>query len=498
MRELHSVAWSCDDSLIICASYKPHKSRYPEVPGEQRVDVFDALRGTKLRTLAGAHDYASFALAPHPQVRNCLLTGGHDGALWAWDLSARTPRRTPALVEKPNLAEEDVERSSYNDVGVGNDAGSQLDEAFLRFAGTGDGAPAPPPSSEQRAAASTQAVSSPGVPGEIWSITWSPDGSRFAAVDLAGQLHVFFGKKEEHPPAVLGQAPRHQYLASDYAELVWDANSYALDAATRVAPHLAPREFFRNYLSQTSGAHHDDNDDDFVPLVDARDLPHKQRDGSLLPAATAKPLALSAAEQRRRLGRLDDTRRLLEASLSKEAYAEAFTDARNLSYDTLAVARFWWPEAADLDVAKRAGRFDDDDHKDDALLPCSRERPQGTSASQPASGVGVGGGGVGTVVVDVGGGARVGVEGAAVRELAEELLHGVSLFVVEGHGRQRGFGDALGKVLRVVVGVEGGHVGWVDLQGLELGPVGVLVEVVPREGLQGGEAGRWSLLEEAP
>ena len=61
-------------------------------------------------------------------------------------------------------------------------------------------------------------------------------GRRFAVVDFAGQLHVFAAATSD---ATLRATPRDQYLVTDYSELIWDDRGYAIDAATRGAPHLA-------------------------------------------------------------------------------------------------------------------------------------------------------------------------------------------------------------------------------------------------------------------
>ena len=312
-RELSSVAWTCDDTLIVCTSYKRAKKKMGfETPGDQRVDIFDALSGRKIRSLR-AHSYVCFAIAPHPRDRNRLLTGGHDGALRSWDLQRSEPMTTEFIAPPP------------------------LDR------------PAP--------------VTSP-VPGEIWSITWSGDGMRFAAVDLAGQLHIF-------GPRGNGDPPRSQYLSSDYAELVWDANLYAVDAATRVGPHLAPREFFRNYLSQQQEV--PVGDDSVVPLVDEREAPHKDEKGHWIFAATSVPVPLSENEDARRISQLRERRNL---DLSKDTFA--LTDPRGLSYQSLAGARFWWPEARSLLVLADANSFP-------VLVPATKPKPSRKTSPRPAT-----------------------------------------------------------------------------------------------------------------
>mmetsp|Transcript_22145 Transcript_22145/g.26637 ORF Transcript_22145/g.26637 Transcript_22145/m.26637 type:complete len:1749 (+) Transcript_22145:34-5280(+) len=324
-RELTSVAWSQDDSLVFISTFaRPKRIRGQLTeprPGDQRIDIFEANTGTKLRSLL-AHTWDCFALAPHPRHRNSFVSGGHDGALRFWELDAKSTKPIAELLIPPDeetqqqfLEQQQQQQSGVNVSRQQNDDDDDDIQAQQRLASNALGL-------GQRLDGRSTAASECW-PGEIWSATWSVDGSRLAAVDLVGQLHLF-GPRGNKP---VQPVPRDQYLASDYAELVWDDQLYALDATTRVAPHLAPREFARNFMRQnhTSG-------EPFPLIVDAREVPHRPN----LPAAQIAPTTTQA----------DATRH----DLTKAVLPETM---HGTLYKTLTDIRTWWYDARELIAATK-------------------------------------------------------------------------------------------------------------------------------------------------
>ena len=159
---------------------------------------------------------------------------------------------------------------------------------------------------------------------------------RFACVDLAGQVHVFGPET-----GAAKRAPREQYLATDYGELVWDGRLYAVDAATRLPGHLAPAAHARNAFGDAHGRR--------PPLFDGRHVPQPAGDdrakglaraSRALPRGLEGPAADAAATDAG--GRAAFAARLAVAN----ARADLFHSGPPLA--KFQATRHWWPRARDV------------------------------------------------------------------------------------------------------------------------------------------------------
>ncbi|KAH8056226.1 hypothetical protein JL722_7528 [Aureococcus anophagefferens] len=275
-RELSAACWTCDDALIVLSSWA-------EAAKSQRVHVFAAYDGAALRTFE-AHGDQCFALAPHPLDGRLVLSGGHDGRVRAWALDGDATRRcrdfsasldgaAPAFLSRHVAGSDELpaERavSSALDRLRNESAPTPRDRAAANAASPADGddgdAVESPAQARRRRDRVRALASGPNVAAaEIWAAAWSGDGRRFAGVDLAGQVHVFGPET-----GAAKHAPREQYLATDYGELVWDGRLYAVDAATRLPGHLAPAAHARNAFGDAHGRR---------PLFDGRHVPQPAGD----------------------------------------------------------------------------------------------------------------------------------------------------------------------------------------------------------------------------
>ncbi|EEZ97170.1 Bromodomain and WD repeat-containing protein 3-like Protein [Tribolium castaneum] len=138
------------------------------------------VRSGQLDKILTGHTDEIYVLESHPHDRNVILSAGHDGQLFIWDL--------------------------------------YKGEIISRFNNT---------------------IENQGY-GAIFDVKWSPDGNVVAASDSHGHLLIFgFGTGD----SLFEQLPKELFFHTDYRPLVRDTNNYVLDEQTQIPPHLMPPPF---------------------------------------------------------------------------------------------------------------------------------------------------------------------------------------------------------------------------------------------------------------
>uniref|UniRef100_A0A669DRE7 Bromodomain and WD repeat domain containing 3 n=1 Tax=Oreochromis niloticus TaxID=8128 RepID=A0A669DRE7_ORENI len=160
------VAWDRTDSTVITAV-----SNY-------LLKVWSTSTGQLLHILSG-HDDEVFVLEAHPFDSRIMLSAGHDGNIYIWDLTK----------------------------------GVKIRNFFNMIEGQGHGA--------------------------IYDCKFSADGQHFACTDSHGHLLIFgFGCSRPYE-----KIPDQMFFHTDYRPLIRDSNNYVLDEQTQQAPHLMPPPF---------------------------------------------------------------------------------------------------------------------------------------------------------------------------------------------------------------------------------------------------------------
>ncbi|KAG7223301.1 hypothetical protein INR49_015657, partial [Caranx melampygus] len=160
------VAWDRADSTVITAV-----SNY-------LLKVWNTASGQLLHVLSG-HDDEVFVMEAHPFDSRIMLSAGHDGNIYIWDLSR----------------------------------GVKIRNFFNMIEGQGHGA--------------------------IFDCKFSADGQHFACTDSHGHLLIFgFGCSRPYE-----KIPDQMFFHTDYRPLIRDSNNYVLDEQTQQAPHLMPPPF---------------------------------------------------------------------------------------------------------------------------------------------------------------------------------------------------------------------------------------------------------------
>ncbi|XP_014221198.1 bromodomain and WD repeat-containing protein 3 isoform X1 [Trichogramma pretiosum] len=161
------VCWDRSDEFVVTAV------------SDSTLKIWDSKSGNLIRVLRGHLDEI-FVLESHPIDPRIILSSGHDGQLFVWDV----------LINKP--------LANFQNV----------------IDGQGNGA--------------------------IFDAKWSPDGTMLAATDSHGHLIMYgFGSMAEKQKLV----PKELFFHTDYRPLIRDANNYVLDEQTQTAPHLMPPPF---------------------------------------------------------------------------------------------------------------------------------------------------------------------------------------------------------------------------------------------------------------
>ncbi|NXF33013.1 BRWD1 protein, partial [Nyctibius bracteatus] len=160
------IAWNQNDNYVITA-VNNHLLR-----------VWNSYTGQLLHDLVGHADEV-FVLEPHPFDSRIMLSAGHDGNVFIWDITKGT---------KPK-------------------------HYFNMIEGQGHGA--------------------------VFDCKFSPDGQYFACTDSHGHLLICgFGCSRSY-----AKIPDQMFFHTDYRPLIQDSNNYVLDEQTQQAPHLMPPPF---------------------------------------------------------------------------------------------------------------------------------------------------------------------------------------------------------------------------------------------------------------
>ncbi|KAM9359280.1 bromodomain and WD repeat-containing protein 3 [Symphorus nematophorus] len=160
------VAWDRHDNTVITAV------------NNHLLKVWNSYTGQLLHILKG-HGAEVFVLEPHPFDPRIILSAGHDGNVFIWDLLR----------------------------------GTNTQHYFNMIEGQGHGA--------------------------VFDCKFTPDGQRFACTDSHGHLLIFgFGSSKPYE-----KLPDQVFFHTDYRPLIRDTNGFVLDEQTQQAPHLMPPPF---------------------------------------------------------------------------------------------------------------------------------------------------------------------------------------------------------------------------------------------------------------
>ncbi|XP_036928040.1 bromodomain and WD repeat-containing protein 3 isoform X1 [Acanthopagrus latus] len=160
------VAWDRHDNTVITAV------------NNHLLKVWNSYTGQLLHILKG-HEAEVFVLEPHPFDPRIILSAGHDGNVFIWDLQR----------------------------------GTNTQHYFNMIEGQGHGA--------------------------VFDCKFTPDGQRFACTDSHGHLLIFgFGSSKPYE-----KLPDQVFFHTDYRPLIRDTNGFVLDEQTQQAPHLMPPPF---------------------------------------------------------------------------------------------------------------------------------------------------------------------------------------------------------------------------------------------------------------
>ncbi|XP_041851366.1 bromodomain and WD repeat-containing protein 3 [Melanotaenia boesemani] len=160
------VAWDRHDNTVITAV------------NNHLLKVWNSYTGQLLHILKG-HEAEVFVLEPHPFDPRIILSAGHDGNVFIWNLLR----------------------------------GTNTQHYFNMIEGQGHGA--------------------------VFDCKFTPDGQRFACTDSHGHLLIFgFGSSKPYE-----KLPDQVFFHTDYRPLIRDGNGFVLDEQTQQAPHLMPPPF---------------------------------------------------------------------------------------------------------------------------------------------------------------------------------------------------------------------------------------------------------------
>ncbi|KFO84460.1 Bromodomain and WD repeat-containing protein 1, partial [Buceros rhinoceros silvestris] len=160
------IAWNQNDNYVVTAV------------NNHLLKVWNSCTGQLLHELVG-HGDEVFVLETHPFDSRIMLSAGHDGNIFIWDITK----------------------------------GMKTKHYFNMIEGQGHGA--------------------------VFDCKFSPDGQHFACTDSHGHLLIFgFGCSRPYE-----KIPDQMFFHTDYRPLIRDSNNYVLDEQTQQAPHLMPPPF---------------------------------------------------------------------------------------------------------------------------------------------------------------------------------------------------------------------------------------------------------------
>ena len=161
------VSWDRSDNWIVTAV------------NNHTIKVWNS-KTAKLHKVLRGHTDELYVLESHPKDAHVLLSAGHDGQLFLWNIYT----------------------------------GEKLASFVNTIEGQGHGG--------------------------IFDAKWSPDGTIIAATDSHGHILMFgFGSGHSR----LKSMPKELFFYTDYRPLIRDANYYVLDEQTQLVPHLMPPPF---------------------------------------------------------------------------------------------------------------------------------------------------------------------------------------------------------------------------------------------------------------
>ncbi|KAF0296758.1 PH-interacting protein [Amphibalanus amphitrite] len=160
---VNMVRWTTDDAYVVTTV------------SDTSLRVWEATTGRLLHVLAG-HTDEVFVVESHPKEPRLVLTAGHDGRLFIWDVWS----------------------------------GVALASFFNHIEGEGHGG--------------------------LFDARWSPCGLFIAATDSHGHLSHFGVSGNDQ----FTRVPYEQFFHTDYRPLMRDARHQVLDEQTQMAPHLLP------------------------------------------------------------------------------------------------------------------------------------------------------------------------------------------------------------------------------------------------------------------
>lgn len=161
------VSWDRSDDWVVTAV------------NDHTIKVWNS-KTAKLHKVLRGHTDELYVLESHPKDQHVLLSAGHDGNIFLWDIVK----------------------------------GEKLGSFMNTIEGQGHGG--------------------------IFDAKWSPDGTMIAATDSHGHM-LMFGLGSGHKR--LKEMPKELFFHTDYRPLVRDNNYYVLDEQTQLAPYLMPPPF---------------------------------------------------------------------------------------------------------------------------------------------------------------------------------------------------------------------------------------------------------------
>lgn len=161
------VSWDASDNYVMTAV------------NDFTIKVWNSKSGQLHKVLRG-HTDELYVLESHPKDQHVLLSAGHDGQIFLWDIfTGRTINSFVNYIE-----------------GQGN--------------------------------------------GGVFDAKWSPDGTMIGATDSHGHILMFgFGSGHER----MKQLPTELFFHTDYRPVIRDGDHNVLDEQTQMMPHLMPPPF---------------------------------------------------------------------------------------------------------------------------------------------------------------------------------------------------------------------------------------------------------------
>lgn len=161
------VSWDASDNWVMTAV------------NDFTIKVWNSKTGQLHKVLKG-HTDELYVLESHPKDQHVLLSAGHDGQIYLWDIYT----------------------------------GKTINSFVNYIEGQGNGG--------------------------VFDAKWSPDGTMIGATDSHGHILMFgFGSGHER----MKKLPTELFFHTDYRPVIRDADHHVLDEQTQMLPHLMPPPF---------------------------------------------------------------------------------------------------------------------------------------------------------------------------------------------------------------------------------------------------------------